>query len=157
ASLSTYVAAVLAIGVAWTALRLAIGLLLIHGIRRRSSPCHDREVTTLVRQLGHDLGMTYAVDIALSREIGTAAVIGTLRPTVLVSDECRLWLREDLRAVIAHELAHVVRRDAGWRFIATMARMLHFYNPLLQWLGQQFLLAQELAADQLAMTVAGAP
>ena len=60
------------------------------------------------------------------------------------------WSPDELRAVLAHELAHVVRRDFLWRLITALASAIHFYHPGVHLLLRRLTLMQELAADRLA-------
>ena len=60
-----------------------------------------------------------------------------------------------MRAVLAHELAHVARGDYVASLAAQCVRALHFYNPLVYWLAARLRLEQELAADAVATEHAG--
>jgi hypothetical protein len=84
-----------------------------------------------------------------------AAVTGWLRPTLVLPNNWREWDDDECRAVIAHELAHIIRRDVFWRFVAFYAFAMHFYNPLVHWLLRRVILYQELAADAIAADVIG--
>ena len=61
---------------------------------------------------------------------------------------------EGRRAVIAHELAHLRRRDHWVRWLEMMVAVVHWWNPVF-WLARQRLRADaELACDQWATTQA---
>ena len=67
----------------------------------------------------------------------------------------RSWTAEERRAVLAHEIAHVVRNDfLAWIF-AQIGLVFHFYHPLVHWLAGRLRLEQELAADAAAAAVSG--
>ena len=73
------------------------------------------------------------------------------RPVLLWPDglECRLK-GEGRRAVIAHELAHLRRRDHWVRRLEMVAAVLHWWNPLF-WVARKKLRADaELACDAWA-------
>jgi hypothetical protein len=54
--------------------------------------------------------------------------------------------------VLGHELAHIRRADLLWNLVAAIVRAIFFFHPLV-WLGERRLnMAQEVAADELAMT-----
>ncbi len=55
------------------------------------------------------------------------------------------------RLMLAHEVGHLKRRDLWWNWLLLVARVLFFFHPLV-WLGRrEWLLAQEMASDELAL------
>ncbi len=85
----------------------------------------------------------------------TAAVIGWWRPVILLPTAWREWNSEQLRAVLAHELAHIRHRDYLAILGAELSRSLYFYHPLIHWLVARLRLEQELSADATAATISG--
>jgi hypothetical protein len=73
----------------------------------------------------------------------------------LLPADWREWSPVELKAVLAHELAHIARHDAVWRLVAAFALALHWGQPLMHWLRRQLLLGQEMAADELAAVAMG--
>ena len=140
-------------GVLW----LISGLLMLHGLRRRAVAINNSGFQQLATDMKSCSGMALRIDFAESPEIDCGAVVGFLRPAIVVSDQWRTWTPDELRCVLAHELAHVYRKEAPWRLAATVCRVIHFYNPLIHSLVARLILAQELAADQLAVPNAGGP
>ena len=130
---------------------------MLHGLRRRAVAINDSAFQLLAVDIMSCSGMATRIDFAESPEIDCGAVVGFIRPAIIVSDQWRTWTPDELRCVLAHELAHVLRLDAPWRLAATVCRVIHFYNPLIRCLVARLILAQELAADQLAVKNAGGP
>jgi Zn-dependent protease with chaperone function len=58
--------------------------------------------------------------------------------------------RDELRALLAHEAAHVVRRDAVWLAIAAAVRALGWWQPLNLVAAARLRLAMELCCDERA-------
>jgi hypothetical protein len=81
--------------------------------------------------------------------------MGWRHPVILLPTAWREWPEEELRAVVAHELAHVRARDWPTWLVAQIAVTLHFYHPLVHWLARRLRLEQELAADATAAAVTG--
>jgi beta-lactamase regulating signal transducer with metallopeptidase domain len=143
-------------GAAFGLLRLLLGLWAIHACRRRSLAIDD----PLLRQLLDDLCRAMAcpsVEVRETPELTTAATAGWRRPLVLLPFGWRQWSEPELRAALAHELAHVCRRDYLLGLLARLSVALHFYHPLLRWLAGRLRLQQELAADALGARFAGGP
>jgi len=83
---------------------------------------------------------------------------GLLFPKVVLSrGMLELLDASELTAVLAHEAAHVRRRDPSRALAVRCASNALFYLPLTRYLSQKALVASELGADAAAATVAGRP
>lgn len=92
-----------------------------------------------------------------SPEIGTPAVFGCLRPTIILPAVWRTWSSEKLRAVLLHELGHVARRD-GWTIAAaSLNAAVFWFHPLSWWLRVQIRTLAEMACDDHAIMVGPDP
>ncbi len=99
-------------------------------LREILGPAADRVTLSCSRTLG--------VPVAFAREI--CVPVRALRE--LPHDE--------LRALLAHEAAHVVRRDAAWLAIAAAVRALGWWQPLNLVAAARLRLAMELCCDERA-------
>jgi TonB family protein len=86
-----------------------------------------------------------------SDEIPGPVTVGALRgavilPTRLLEGD----VREDLEAALAHEMAHVCRRDYLWNLICELALVPVAFHPLTQLVKRRVAEARELACDELA-------
>jgi len=66
----------------------------------------------------------------ISPAIGSPATWGLFRPVIVLPPAARDWTVERRRVVLAHELAHVARRDGLANLIGWMACALYWPNPL---------------------------
>lgn len=89
---------------------------------------------------------------------GGAYVAGSRRPVLVIGADllARLDLGE-LEGVLAHELAHVRRRDNLVATLVGVVRDLTFFIPAGGWALTQLHRERELAADQAAVGVTGRP
>jgi beta-lactamase regulating signal transducer with metallopeptidase domain len=55
--------------------------------------------------------------------------------------------------MLAHDMAHIKRGDLLWFWLATTARLLFFFYPLVMLARRESRLTAEMAADELAVTV----
>jgi len=78
-----------------------------------------------------------------------------LRRPIIILPKCILAQNslDDLRPVIAHELAHLKRNDLFWNLIASIAQGLCFFHPLVRLSQREFTLAQEMACDAASIEV----
>ena len=83
---------------------------------------------------------------------GSPMLIGILRPAIVIpGGTLRRLTPPELAMVVGHELAHIRRGDLLWNLAAAAVQVLFFFHPLV-WLSQRRLnLAQEVAADELAI------
>lgn len=63
----------------------------------------------------------------------------------------------DEALIVAHELAHVKRRDLFWEALGALVGVLLWFHPLVWWARREEKLAREQAADTLALAVTAAP
>ena len=65
-----------------------------------------------------------------SDRIAVPVTVGLLRPKVVLPSGWELWSEAKLRAVLAHEGAHVARRDPLVAGLASLNRCLFWFHPL---------------------------
>ncbi|MBT6497070.1 MAG: DUF1559 domain-containing protein, partial [Planctomycetaceae bacterium] len=122
---------------------------------RRNPVVDDAALIELVDVLQAELSCRRRIELRESDSISSAATFGWWKPVILLPVEWRGWTAEECRAVLAHEIAHVVRNDfLAWIF-AQIGLVFHFYHPLVHWLAGRLRLEQELAADAAAAEVSG--
>ena len=63
---------------------------------------------------------------------------------------------EQLRGIIAHELAHFLRRDHWANLFVFIVRTLLWWNPVAWWAERELRVAQELCCDAIAIDRSGA-
>ncbi len=89
------------------------------------------ETVDLLRELSRRAGLPRRPRLCVSDRVTSPATIGVLLPQILVPQRAL----DDLapaqqEAMLAHELAHIVRRDPQWSFVARLVERLCFLQPL---------------------------
>ena len=80
------------------------------------------------------------------------ALMGILRPAILLPITTASCLPpEQLRLILAHEMAHVKGRDLLWMRLFSVCEALFFFHPLLWLAKREWLMAQEMACDELVL------
>jgi len=149
------VLAVFGVGAAFGLFRLLAGATAVRSYRRHSQPIADAALYRLVQSLRQDAGCSDEIEVRETARLSTPATVGCFAPLVLLPDGWRDWSRDELRAVLAHEIAHVARRDFLAGLLAQVTLAVHFYHPLVHWLVGRMRLEQELAADAQGMRASG--
>lgn len=85
-----------------------------------------------------------------------AFTAGILKPVICISTGLmELLTPNEVKNVIAHEYAHIKRRDNLFIFLTMIARDFLFFIPLSHYLFRLFIREKELAADDVASELTG--
>jgi hypothetical protein len=136
-------------------LRLFTGLWAVGICRRRGRVVDDPELAGVLHELRGLMHCRPHVEIREAADLTTAATAGWLRPALLLPHDWRSWSNSERRAVLAHELAHIIRGDYAVGLLARLAVALHYYHPVVRWIAGRLQLQQEQAADALGARFAG--
>jgi beta-lactamase regulating signal transducer with metallopeptidase domain len=154
-SLFSWLVAAWLAGVVFFSLRFAGGFLLLER-KRRQSFAPEARILALCREIQDQLGLNRAIRYLECNWLQAPAVIGWLRPIVLIPVTALTGLSEaQLRAVIAHELAHIRRMDCLVNLFQILAETLLFYHPAVWWLNKRIRAERELCCDEIALSVTG--
>jgi beta-lactamase regulating signal transducer with metallopeptidase domain len=134
------------------------GLRQARRLTRTGRPLGDdlKDLEATVRALARRLGVARAVRLLESAAVPVPAVIGWLRPVILVPASTLAGLSpRQLEAVLAHELAHVRRHDYLVNLLQAAIETLLFYHPAVWWVSSQVRRERENCCDDLAVAVCG--
>ena len=139
-------------GVLVFSMRLFVGLRLTRRLRSTAHPAPDEWQQVLGRLCGP--GRT--VGLLVSSLVDVPAVVGWLKPAILVPVEFLTGLPAGyITALLAHELAHVERRDYLVNVLQSVAEAVLFYHPAVWWISDQIRDERELCCDDLAVAASG--
>lgn len=153
--LPSLVASACGLFVLWGLMRWLLGTWQVARLARHSQLCHDDRLWDIAEPLAAELNINTPVEYRCSDLLTTPAVLGWRRPTVVLPADWTEWSPQLLRSALAHELAHVRRRDPLTTAVAQLVLALNYFHPLAHVLARQLRLDQELAADSIAAPLAG--
>jgi beta-lactamase regulating signal transducer with metallopeptidase domain len=105
-------------------------------------------------EIAKRMGIRRAVCIVESVLVQTPTVIGWLKPIILLPASALTGLSEvQLKALIAHELAHIKRYDYMVNIVQTIIEILGFYHPAVWWMSRQIRLERENCCDDMAVAL----
>lgn len=100
------------------------------------------------------MGVGTAVRLVASAGGAGPAVVGIFRPVVVVPWSLLTgFAPAHIEAILAHELAHLKRRDHWVALLLATAELLLFYHPAVWFIGRWVREEREFAADDLAADV----
>lgn len=109
-------------------------------------------------RLARHLGLRTQIRLLASRRAASPLLLGWLKPVVLVPSAAFLHLApEALEAVLAHELAHLRRRDPLVNLLQGLAEALLFFHPCAWWLSARIRDLREHCCDDEAAALCGDP
>ena len=134
-------------------LRLAVCLLRLRRLEQRCAsasipPCLVLAVAEASAQLA---GQRPLPRLILGPAGSMPMVWGILRPRLLLPADAADWAPERLRAVLLHELSHLLRQDPAALLLAQVAQALHWFNPLAWSALHRLRTEQEHACDDAVL------
>lgn len=133
----------LAVGAGFFCWHIAAYALFSHRIRASLTPPPAEALA-----LFETLGRSRRVGLACSSQVDTPMLMGLFRPVVVLPQSGPLFNGPALSAVLRHELTHYRRGDLLYKWLVTLTASLHWFNPLVHWMGRQIALDCELACDE---------
>ncbi|HUP21222.1 MAG TPA: M56 family metallopeptidase [Gemmatimonadota bacterium] len=150
-SLAVVAAAVWLFGAVVMLARLGAGLFGAARTVGASAPVADPAWLDERDRLAARLGLGRRPSLRLAREERVPMAWGIRRPAILVPPSALGWSAARRRAVLAHELGHLARREPLARIAAEAVRAIHWFDPLLRRAVARLRAESELAADEVAI------
>lgn len=102
-------------------------------IERLSRPA-DRDTQLLAEQTAAELGIYERVRVVVMREIATPMMTGLTAPVILLPE--RRFDPTELMLILRHELTHYKHEDLKLRLFFTLCRAVHWFNPVMRFIGR---------------------
>jgi uncharacterized protein (TIGR03435 family) len=101
-------------------------------------------------------GISRPVRLLISALVQAPAVVGWLRPVVLVPIGVLAGLpSEQVEALLIHELAHIRRHDYLVNILQSITEAILFYHPAVWWVSGHIRAERELCCDDVAVSLSG--
>lgn len=104
------------------------------------------------------LGVHVAFRVVETGVVAAPGVIGSIRPLILLPVAVLTNLAPaQIEMILAHELAHIRRRDYAVNLFQTVAEAILFYHPCVWWVSARIREEREHCCDDVAVEVCGEP
>ena len=145
-------------GVIVLAFRLGMSWRSAHRLAVRVASPAPAEWQVTVNRLAEAIGLRRAVRVLSTAAVEVPAVIGWLRPAILLPISTLGGLSPtQLEMILAHELAHIRRHDFFVNMLQSVVETLLFYHPAVWWISRQVRVEREHCCDDMAVTICGNP
>jgi HEAT repeat protein len=136
--------------------RLAHGWIAARRLRTHGTRATSASLHRMVERLATRLRVTRPVQLLESLIVEVPAVIGALRPVILVPASAITGLTpQQIEVLLAHELAHVRRYDYLVNVVQCVIETLLFYHPAVWWVSRRVRDEREHCCDDLVVQVCG--
>ncbi|MDA7916052.1 M48 family metalloprotease [Verrucomicrobia bacterium] len=154
--LATWITPLWAMGALLMLLRTFRTTLIVTRIKNRATSLCDQSINAISQELSRTLKIAQPVAIRLSDEILSPAVIGILRPAILFPVALLARISTDqIKAVLAHELAHIRRNDYLVNLAQRVIESLFYFNPFIWLINRQIRTEREACCDTIAAEAIG--
>lgn len=135
------------LGVAVCLIRILISNWRVAVIVRRSFEVRDHAWLALVREVAQSMGVRQPIPLVQSAETQVPMTWGSRWPVILLPEDAHDWPSERRRAVLLHELAHVVRFDCLVQWLTTIICALYWIHPAVWYAASRLRRERERACD----------
>ncbi len=143
-------------GVLFLSVRLASGWWFVQRLKHRGTKPAPELWQRTLRQLSERLRMRQSVKLLQSALVHVPTVVGCIRPVILLPASALTGLtRNQLEALLIHELAHIRRHDYLVNLLQSIVETLLFYHPAVWWLSRRIRIERENCCDDMAVRVVG--
>ncbi|MCA8977033.1 MAG: hypothetical protein KDC98_20090 [Planctomycetes bacterium] len=141
---------------------IALGLALLGGlwllrtygrlrrVLRNREPETDGRCLAIAADVARSLGLRQSPHVSRSQQILTPIAFGCLRPEICLPVRAASLDDEALRAMLAHEVAHLRRLDPAWMWLVAGLNALFPWQPLLALVRRRWSHLVELRCDAIA-------
>jgi beta-lactamase regulating signal transducer with metallopeptidase domain len=125
-------------------------------VLRGKAQLPEAPLFAIVTALQVRLRIARPVRVLVSAAADCPSVVGWIRPILLLPAATVMGLTtEQLEAVLAHELAHILRYDHLVNMLQSILETLLFYHPAVWWTSARIRQERELCCDDLAVESCG--
>ncbi|MBO3273018.1 M56 family metallopeptidase [Hymenobacter defluvii] len=137
-------------------LRLLGGLAYVQRLRHYRVQPLGQDWQRRLAELAQRAGLQRPIQLLESAKVKAPLVVGHLRPVILLPLGTVTGLSQTyMEAILAHELAHVARRDYLMNLLQSVAEILFFYHPAVWFMTACLRTERENCCDDMATTLVG--
>lgn len=143
-------------GVGTLSVRFLGGWIVTDRLKRRRTRAVPAAWQERLLELAARLRVSQPVRLLESALVEVPTALGILRPVILLPAGLSTGLTtSQIDSLLAHELAHVRRRDCLVNLVQALAETVLFYHPAVWWVSNRIRVERENACDDLAVEAMG--
>jgi beta-lactamase regulating signal transducer with metallopeptidase domain/protocatechuate 3,4-dioxygenase beta subunit len=145
------------IAVGWVAGALAVfslwmhALWMLHVLKRRSRLVPEQDWQVLCSDVRKDLAVRSHPEVRIADGPAPPMTWGVFRQVILLPAAAESWPASRRRLVLAHEMAHVKRRDSLGQILSQIVLALYWFNPVVWYAVHRLRVERERACDDIVL------
>ena len=116
-------------------------------------PVSDVERLDQLAAAAERLGVKRPVELCVNPLIASPVLAGVFRPCIVLPGGELSGTA--FSHIVLHELIHYRRGDALYKWLTQVTVCVHWFNPLVHWMGRELARACEFSCDEAVLTVIG--
>ena len=125
----------------------------IRHLIKNSEIIHDRTMADVIRRWKTKYRIKRKITLLKLDQKSSPFTTGLLRPKIcLPADLLRTRDLTLIEAVLAHEMAHIVRLDYLWLKIQDLIKIIYFFNPMVWAANSRFHVLRECICDHMVLS-----
>lgn len=136
--------------------KFVISMVYVEFLSGTNTPIYCLETYRAFKKTCQHYRISKNISIGESKYIKTPMILGLFKPIILFPIGVINQLdMSETEAILAHELAHFVRKDIYINVIQTFMEALLYYHPAIWWISSNIRLERESCCDDLAIGYLG--
>ena len=151
-----FVVLVWLMGVGLFLLKLLGGISYVYYLRSQHNFPVDEYWADMINGLSKKVNIKKNIDLVESALVRSPVVVGFLKPMILFPIGAINRLNpQEVEAILAHEIAHVMRHDYVFNIIQSVIEALFYFNPAVWWISANIRAERENCCDDVAIQLCG--
>jgi len=144
------------VGMLFLMVRMVGGFIYAHRLRTYQLMDIGDEWLSKIEEFAFQLNINRKVLAFFSPLAKVPMTLGTIKPVILFPLAAFTGLSvKDVEAIIAHELAHILRHDYLFNIIQSIVEIIFFYHPAVWMISSQIRSERENSCDNIAIQLTG--
>ncbi len=143
-------------GVCLFLLKLMGNISYVYYLRRQHNFPVDEYWFDMIQDLLKKVNIKKSIDLVESALVRSPVVVGYLKPMILFPIGAINRLNpQEVEAILAHEIAHIMRHDYVFNIIQSIIEALFYFNPAVWWISANIRAERENCCDDIAIQLCG--
>lgn len=140
------------LGMVMMSVRMLIAYAQIERIKTQATCITDRSINEVFKKIYDSSHLQKIVKLASSASIDMPCTLGHIKPIIFLPVSIINQLTvEETYAVIAHEMAHILRKDYLQNLIISFIEIIYFFHPSVWWFSSTLKSLREQCCDEIAV------
>ena len=151
-SQSSNIVCIWLIGMIFFLLKLVSGLVYIERLKNQAVAIQESKWNNIFEELMNQVSISKPVRLCESQIAKSPMTVGFFKPLILVPASLLSGLEaQTIQAIIAHELAHIQRKDYLMNIAQVITESVLYYHPAVWWISEKIRTERENCCDDFAV------